>query len=99
MSTPSGLTPEGTLVAFAQLLIRRLGEQPEAAANRAAALVAESKRLRRELARLSAVLAEGDALPSVLEAIRQRESRRAVISAELARLEQGGSRALEQLAT
>jgi hypothetical protein len=65
----------------------RLSAQPNADADRAAALKAESERLRLELTRLSAALAEGAALPSVLEAIRTREERRAMFAAELAAIQ------------
>jgi hypothetical protein len=66
-------------------------EQPNATADRLGRLAKETERLMRELARLSAALASGADLPSVLAAIREREARRAMISAELATLDTTGS--------
>ena len=57
-------------------------------AEQVARLNAERERLERELFRLSAALAEGAALPSVLSAIREREARQAVIAEELRACEQ-----------
>ena len=62
-----------------------------------ARLNAERERLERELFRLSAALAEGAALPSVLSAIREREARQAVIAEELTACE-SSSDALAELA-
>ena len=76
----------------------RLPAQPKATEDRAAALATELAQLQRELARLSAAIAAGASLSSVLEAIRARENRREALTIELATLEQRGRIALEQLA-
>jgi hypothetical protein len=76
----------------------RLQDQPQVTADRAAALGAEAERLRLELSRLSAALADGAALSSVLQAIRDREARIATIGAELATLQQDDRQALAAFA-
>jgi site-specific DNA recombinase len=73
----------------------RLNESPSRHAEQVARLSAERERLERELFRLSAALAEGASLPSVLSAIREREARQAAIAEELNRRDenrQGGLR-------
>ena len=62
----------------------RLSAEPNAQAEQSGRLRAERERLERELSRLSAALADGASLPSVLVAIREREARQAVIADELA---------------
>jgi site-specific DNA recombinase len=76
----------------------RLDESPSAHAEQVARLTAERDRLERELFRLSAALADGASLPSVISAIRDREARQAVIADELAACE-GSSDAVAELAS
>lgn len=75
----------------------RLSRQPNDTNERADRLTGEADRLQRELARLSAALADGASLPSVLEAIREREARRAGIVEELATVERKSTDSLESL--
>jgi DNA repair exonuclease SbcCD ATPase subunit len=78
-------------------LRRRLEDRPAVSADRRAELSSEADRLRHELSRLSAALASGETLPSVLDAIRERERRREVIAAELGNLESRSEAAIVQL--
>jgi site-specific DNA recombinase len=78
-------------------LADRLRHQPRATAERAGILTGEAERLQVELARLTAALATGAALPSVLDAIREREDRRQVIAGELAGLHENGAALADDL--
>jgi DNA invertase Pin-like site-specific DNA recombinase len=62
----------------------RLSDVPAASAGRATVLQGELAKLKTELDHLTAALAQGADLPSVLTAVREREHRRGLVAAELA---------------
>jgi site-specific DNA recombinase len=80
------LNPKVLERAFVKVRARLLA-QPTANAERVAVLTAKQRQLGVELGNLSAALAGGAALSSVLDAIREREAQRSAIATELAAIE------------
>jgi site-specific DNA recombinase len=79
-------------------LADRLRHQPRGTAERTGMLTVEAERLQVELSRLTAALATGGApLPSVLDAIRERETRRQAIASELIGLREDGAALADDL--